>query len=162
MNIFEKTKNEFNNLVSACKLENIDQNEWPSRQHYLRFDLPEMWQRLNDTGLSTDSSLSFADMAGFRCGTCYPYHTFNLLTKQKLKLIEVPLIVMEWSVLAEKYMNIKNSDEAYLTINSLIKKCYQFSGCFTLLWHNHLLDNEDRKNLFIKILRDSSSLKNYK
>ena len=44
-----------------------------------------------------DSTLSYADKEGFRCGVCYSYSVFDIISRKKLNLKERPLIVMEGS-----------------------------------------------------------------
>jgi len=48
--------------------------------------------------MKCDSTLTYPEKEGFRCGTCYKYSVFNILTRKKLKLKEMPLEVMEGSL----------------------------------------------------------------
>ncbi len=125
-------------LRKALAEEGIIQQEIGGRQHYLRWEGPTTWQIWDDAGLAYDSTLSFADHAGFRCGTCYEYSVFNLRTRRDLRLRERPLIVMEGSLLAEQYMNLPR-EQARQEIGKLKERCRQFQGDFTLLWHNSML-----------------------
>ena len=43
------------------------------RQHYLRFSAPDTWQHWDDNNMQWDSSLTYWEQPGFRCGTCYSY-----------------------------------------------------------------------------------------
>lgn len=45
-----------------------------------------------------DSTLSYADKEGFRCGVCYSFSVFNFLQRKKLMLKERLLIVVEMSL----------------------------------------------------------------
>ena len=38
-----------------------------------------------------DSTLSYADKEGFRCGVCYDFPVFDFLERRQLKLREFPL-----------------------------------------------------------------------
>lgn len=113
----------------------IDQPVRGGRQHYLRWEAPTTWQMWEDAGLTYDSTLTFADRAGFRCGTCYEYSVFNLQTRQPLRLRERPLIVMEGSMLDNQYMSLTR-DEARREMELLKDRCRLFHGEFALLWHN--------------------------
>ena len=64
------------------------------RQHYLRFEVPHTWQHWEDNNMQWDSSLGYSQKPGFRCGVCYPYPVFNILTRKQLKLVERPLVIM--------------------------------------------------------------------
>ncbi|MCD4794190.1 MAG: polysaccharide deacetylase family protein [Bacteroidales bacterium] len=103
------------------------------RQHFLRFENPVTWQIYEDAGLKTDSSIGFMSDAGFRSGTCYEYSLFNILTREKLKLKERPLIVME-QALAKKY---PDKNEFYKKIIELKDTVENYSGIFVVLWHNN-------------------------
>ena len=122
------------------------------RQHYLRFEVPTTWQIWEDNDMLCDSTLSFAEQEGFRCGTCYEYSTFNILTRKKLKLKEYPLIAMETSLV--NYQNME-CEEVKIRLSFLIKKVKRYKGNFVLLWHNSNLGNnscKEYKNLYKNIL----------
>ena len=113
---------------------NLSENITFGREHFLRFEVPTTWQIWEDNGMIWDSTLSFADKEGFRCGVCYEYSVFNILTREKLKLKEKPLIVMEGSF-ATYQPNIK-PEEMKEKIKYLIKKVKKYDGEFVFLWHN--------------------------
>ena len=104
-------------------------------QHYLRWSCPETWQYYEDAGLKYDTTLSFADHIGFRCGICYEYPVFNVITRKALQLRERPLLVMECSGLDKNYMNLSTEDmlKRVLAIGA---KCKKYYGDFVILWHN--------------------------
>jgi hypothetical protein len=142
-----RVRREFDLLLKATESEGISQRAWGGRQHYLRWEAPTTWQAWADAGLDYDSTLSFADRIGFRCGVCYDYSVFNLRTRVALRLRERPLIVMEDSALRERYMNL-TFEQARREIGKLKERCKQFEGDFTLLWHNHRLVDERERELY--------------
>ncbi|UJB67907.1 polysaccharide deacetylase family protein [Acaryochloris sp. 'Moss Beach'] len=97
-----QTQKEIDILKSACLEVDICQQDWGGRQHCLRWETPTTWQNLNDVGLTYDTTLCFSEHVGFRCGTCFEYPVFNLLTSECLGLYERPLIVMDATVLEKK------------------------------------------------------------
>lgn len=103
------------------------------RQHFLRFEVPITLQIWEDNNMEWDSTLSYADKEGFRCGVCYPFSVFNFLTRKKLKLKERPLIVMEGSLV--NYQKL-SPQEAYENIVDLARKVKKYKGEFVILWHN--------------------------
>lgn len=105
------------------------------REHYLRFEVPTTWQIWEDNNMVWDSTLSYADKEGFRCGVCYEYRVFNILTRKMLKLKEKPLIVMECSAVGYQEENIA-VEKVYNNITMLINKVRKYKGCFVFLWHN--------------------------
>ena len=152
LDVFQ-TRKEFEILKRVCLEESIDQSNWGGRQHYLRWRSTETWQNWNDVGLSYDSTVGFADFSGFRCGTCYEFSTYNLRTRKALKLIERPLIVMECSILDDRYMGLNHDlPQAFSHISMLKNICRKFGGNFTLLWHNSRLENLEIKELYQQVL----------
>lgn len=100
------------------------------REHYLRFEVPTTWQIWEDNDMLIDSTCGYPDKEGFRCGTSDEFSVFNILTREKLKLRERPLVVMDCSLF--DYNNSTYS-EAITNINSLQNND---GNCFTILWHN--------------------------
>ncbi|MGZ4112689.1 MAG: polysaccharide deacetylase family protein [Tumebacillaceae bacterium] len=147
----EQIKREFANLLQVVEEEGIRQDSFGGRQHYLRWENPTTWRAWDEAGLAYDSTLSFADRIGFRCGTCYEYPVFDLQTRQALSLRERPLIVMEQSVLSDSYMHLSHA-EALREVRVLIERCRMFDGTFTLLWHNDQLIREQEFELYQTIV----------
>lgn len=142
---FKEAKNEVQNVVGES-FEKI------GRQHYLRFEVPATWQVWEDAGMEWDSTLSYPSVPGFRCGVCYPYPVFNILTRLQLKLKERPLILMEQSSI----QYLKHSPEAMekkaLQLISQVKK---YNGEFVMVWHNssfNVYGYKKYKVIFEKIL----------
>ena len=141
----QQTHKEFRRLRQLTAALTIEQSEWGGRQHYLRWQAPTSWQNWEDAGLDYDSTLSYADCVGFRCGICYEFSIFNLLTRHQLQLKERPLIIMEASLFSAVYMALSNK-QALEIARDLIKHCQRYKGDFTLLWHNsHLLTAADKQ-----------------
>lgn len=119
------------------------------RQHYLRWEPGVSWQKYEDAGMTFDTTLSFADHIGFRCGTCYEYPVFNLFTREALRLREKPLLVMDCSAL--NYMGL----DYYSALNRILKikkLCKKYQGDFVLLWHNDMFIIEKMNRLYNSIL----------
>jgi len=114
------------------------------RQHFLRFAVPYTWQVWEDNGMTWDSTMGYAGAVGFRCGTCYAFPVFNVLTRNELNLVERPLLVMEVSLFSEAYMGL-NQVEALEKVQEIMETVRHFEGEFVLLWHNSnlVLNGED-------------------
>ena len=135
----EQTRLEFEKLQAALSDLGISQATFGGRQHYLRWQAPTTWQTWADAGLDYDSTVGYADQVGFRAGTCYAYPVFNLRTRQALKLIERPLLVMDCSLFDRRYMGLSPA-EGLDTVRDLHRHCLRHQGDFTLLWHNSYFD----------------------
>ena len=128
--------------------EGIDQPQLGGRQHFLRWETPTTARLWDEQGLDYDSTLSFADRPGFRCGTCREYPLYDLHQRRPLRLRERPLIVMECSVIAERYLGLGYSDQALALMQGYRDTCHRFGGDFTLLWHNAHFSHEADKRFY--------------
>lgn len=132
-------------LKKVLEEEGIEQKELGGRQHYLRWDTAKTGNMVQDSGLVYDSSLSFADKAGFRCGVCYEFTMYNLGNRRPFNLKQKPLIVMECTVIDARYEALGYSKQAIQRFDYFKKVCHQFNGTFTLLWHNCHLGKQDKE-----------------
>ncbi|MCF8218598.1 MAG: polysaccharide deacetylase family protein [Bacteroidales bacterium] len=103
------------------------------RQHFLRVRIPETWQIWDENDMETDSSMGFAEIPGFRCGTCYTFTVFDVKQRKTLRLKEMPLIAMDVT-----YANyLKYSPRQTLdNLREIKKRIVHFGGNFVILWHN--------------------------
>jgi len=147
-----QTVKEFEILKYFCEKEGIQQTTWGGRQHVLRWETPTTFRNLDAADLDYDTSLSFADHAGFRCGTCYEYTVYDVVKRQQLKLRERPLIAMECSVIDERYMGLGTGEAAFEVFQQLKTTCQKFNGDFTLLWHNNRFVNPVEQELYRALL----------
>lgn len=145
---FKKTVDE---LKRVLKEEGIVQTSLGGRQHFLRWDTaqtPHLWEK---NGLAYDSTLSFADKAGFRCGVCYEFTMYDLVNRKPFKLKQRPLIVMECSIIAPRYEGLGYTEQTMQRFSYFKKVSHQFNGTFNLLWHNshfeHKLDKKFNNEL---------------
>lgn len=127
------------------------------RQHYLRWS-PDTWLDWEACGLAYDSSLGFADRFGFRAGTGVPYHPWSFRENRELKLIEVPLILMDCTPVM--YMRLSRS-EALQRIGALIRRMEKTGGVFTMLWHNTPLLDPDYDGWYESILDLLAGVQNF-
>ena len=109
------------------------------REHYLRFEVPTTWQLWEDNNMDWDSTMGYADKEGFRCGVCYPFSIFNILSRKKLKLKERPLSVME-DTFFSYYENLSD-DELLKKLVQIKNKIEKYKGEFVFLWHNSNFSN---------------------
>ncbi|KAA6184865.1 hypothetical protein F2Q65_11000 [Thiohalocapsa marina] len=126
--------------------ERIQQPILGGRQHYLRWETPTTAALWHDNNLDYDTTLTYADRPGFRCGTCHEYPLFDPRQGRALQLRERPLVLMECSVIARRYLGLGYSQEALEMMQGLRETCQHVGGDFTLLWHNsHLGSDRDRQ-----------------
>jgi hypothetical protein len=105
------------------------------RQHYLRW-CPETWVHWENCGLLYDSSVAFAERAGFRAGTCVPYLPWLWSENRRADLLEIPPIIADMTLV--EYMAL-NPDQAQAVVKMLIQRCAAVGGVCTVVWHNSRL-----------------------
>lgn len=103
-----------------------------SRQHFLRLQIPETWQILEQTGITFDSTLGYSNSVGFRAGTCYEFRIFDIIERKTLDLIEFPLIAMDTAV----FNNINDKSKIISYFSEIKKIVQKYNGNFVFLWHN--------------------------
>ncbi|WP_371872842.1 polysaccharide deacetylase family protein [Notoacmeibacter sp. MSK16QG-6] len=139
---------EAQSLFDNCRQLGIEQEQWGGRMHFLRWRWPDTARAWNDAGMSYDSTLGFADKAGFRCGTSHEYTAFDPIRRKQMSLRLRPLIVMECTVVARRYMGLGYSEAAYELIFRLKDRCRKFGGGFSFLWHNSHFTSADDYALY--------------
>lgn len=148
-NNFELLNGQYLKLKGILDNLSIPSSELGGRQHYLRWRNPETWQIWDDIGLKYDSSLGSEYYMGFRCGTCFDFPVFNLLTKQPLKLIEYPLLVMD--ICAFKLKSKENIDNAIMDISRI---CRFYNGNMTFLFHNNYAVTKNQKTSYERLISE--------
>lgn len=139
-------------LRKVCVEENIAISELHARMHYLRWHTPTTARILQHAGVEVDSTLSFADHIGFRCGTCHEYQAFDPVERKELDIRIQPLIAMDGTVIDERYMGLGISVAAGEALVALKNACRTVDGVFSLLWHNTQLVRDDQRDLYTSVL----------
>ncbi|MBA3682254.1 MAG: hypothetical protein H0W73_14010 [Bacteroidetes bacterium] len=123
-----------------------------NRYHYLKFQLPNTYNKIEEAGLQLDASLGFAEHYGFRNGYGYPFHPYSMVTNKAYSFLEVPLNIMDGTFQA--YMKIPVEKTADTIINFLEKN--NNDTLLSVLWHNTFFTNYKYKgylNEYKKILK---------
>ncbi len=126
-------------LIEKTRLEKISNKKInKSRQHYLRFNLPDTYNQLSAAGITEDYSMGFADMPGFRAGTCTPFYFYDLKNERLTELKIFPITCMDANFLY--YSKLKGS-ESLEDILALINEVKNVNGLFISIWHNNTLSD---------------------
>jgi len=113
--------------------ESSPQNISCGRQHYLRLEVPLTWRIWEENGMEWSSILGYPEREGFRSGTCYEFHVFDILRRKQMKLQELPLITMEGSLL--RYQR-KSVVEMLQKVKAFANTIKTYKGNYVFLWHN--------------------------
>lgn len=104
-----------------------------SRQHFLRFRLPETYRHLRDNGITHDYSMGYADAVGWRAGTNLPFFWYDLEREEATGLMVHPFAAMD--VTLKNYLGL-GPEDARREVLELAGLVQPFGGEFMLLWHN--------------------------
>jgi hypothetical protein len=148
----EAIQREFIHLRRTLEDKGIEYARYGARMHYLRWSQPETLRALDAAGFAYDSTLGYADQAGFRCGTCFEYQAFDPTADAALKLRLRPLIAMETTVLSQEYMGIVDGRHGVEIVSSLARACSAVGGSFSLLWHNSSLVRKSDRETYLSTL----------
>lgn len=140
-------------LRKICAEVNIKQDIWGGRMHFLRWKHPNTLYGLEKAKMNYDSTMSYAEHAGFRCGTCHEYPAFDPLEDRILNLRIQPLIAMEHTLISKSYMGLGLSKKARDKFLQLKNACKVVNGTFTLLWHNNQLATKAERDLYTSIIK---------
>ncbi len=124
------------------------------RQHYLRFQVPQTWRIWSNAKLEIDSSMGYADKAGFRCGVCYDFPVYDLVDRKPLSLLERPLIAMEVTLMQYEKLNPQDAIKVVQELKNEVKK---YQGNFVFLWHNSSF-NSPKWNDYFPVFEEMYSL----
>lgn len=104
-----------------------------SRQHYLRFRLPETYRQLADSGITDEFSMGFSQSFGFRAGTSKSFLWYDLENELETKLMIHPFSIMDSTGLHQ----LKISPSEFIKqANDLEIKLKEIGGTLSILFHN--------------------------
>ena len=107
-----------------------------NRFHFLRFNLPEAYRTLARLGIAHDYSMGFADVPGFRCGTCTAVPFFDLNSDQESPLSMHPFAAMDTTF--HTHMGL-NTEETKAEMRKLVDEVRAVGGTFSCIFHNQNL-----------------------
>jgi hypothetical protein len=109
-----------------------------SRQHFLRFRMPDTFRHLSRLGIREDFSMGYHDAVGFRSGTAYPHRFFDLMENRVIDIRLFPLIAMDSAL--KNYMRI-TPEQAFRKMQDILSQLEMTGGVFTTVWHNHSMSD---------------------
>lgn len=109
-----------------------------SRQHYLRFNLPDTYQKLIDLEIEEDYSMGYASHVGFRASTCTPFYFYDLDFEIQTPLKVFPFALMDTTL--NDYMKL-TPKQSLGRIRDLKNEVKAVDGVFITLFHNESLSD---------------------
>lgn len=110
------------------------------RSHYLRYDPTVTFPQIEELGMTVDSSVAWAEVSGFRAQTSRPYPIFDIGTNRPLKVLEVPLAVMDTQLFGYQKFG---PDEAISQSDEVLHTAKRHGGVIVWNFHHHIHDPID-------------------
>ena len=112
-----------------------------SRQHFLRWKLPETLRRKVDLGITEEHTLGFTDRVGFRVGTCTPFPWYDMERDEETPLMLWPFQVMDSAV--HEQMGVP-MDQAAAQFTTMMNAVRSVDGTFVSVWHDRYLSGHEQ------------------
>jgi hypothetical protein len=109
------------------------------RYHYLRCLYHETLPLLDEAGFLYDASLGYAEREGFRNGCSFPFHPYDLTNERPLRLVELPLAIMD-STLQEQHYRGLSAGDALPAALAVLERVRAAGGAVSVLWHQNRFD----------------------
>ncbi len=110
-----------------------------SRQHYLRFTLPDTYQQLIQQGILHEFSMGYGTINGFRASIASSFLWYDLLLEKKSPLRIYPFCFMDTNAFFKQKLTPAETFSEMEYYYDTIKK---INGTMISIWHNHILCRE--------------------
>ena len=127
-------KSEINTLEQLTRIKVVS-----SRQHYIRFTLPETFRRLISHGIKFDFSMGYGSINGFRASVATPFYWYDLEKEEKSSLLLYPFCYMEANSFYEQHYTPAQAMEE---LNYYYHVVRSVNGMLATIWHNHFLGTD--------------------
>ncbi len=112
-----------------------------SRQHYIRFNLPQGYQRLIKAGITDDYSMGYGSINGFRASVASSFYWYDLEKEEQTGLRIHPFCFMEANSFYEQKLTPAQAHEEMM---QYYKQCKEVGGTLITIWHNNFLGTEKK------------------
>ena len=112
---------------------------YKSRFHYLRFNLPNDYEKLIDLGIIEDYSMGYGTINGFRASVSTPFYWYNLKNESVTLLKIYPFCWMDATCYYQLHHSAKEAFEELSAFKNIVHQC---NGDFIILSHNNFFSDE--------------------
>lgn len=110
-----------------------------SRQHYIRFNLPDGYAQLLQAGITDDYSMGYGSINGFRASVAQPFYWFNLATNEVTALRIHPFCYMDANSFYEQKLSPQQAQEE---LQHYVTVCKDLNTVLCTIWHNNFLGTD--------------------
>lgn len=107
-----------------------------SRQHFIRFTLPQTYRQLADLGIRSEFSMGYGSINGFRASVASPFSWYDLEKEGQTELVLYPFCFMEANSFYEQKLS---SQEAFEELKHYFEVVRSVNGTLITIWHNSFL-----------------------
>lgn len=129
-----------------------------SRQHYIRFTLPETFHRLLHAGIKNEFSMGYGSINGFRASVASSFYWFDLKKNKPTELLLHPFCYMDANSFYEQHYSPQQAYEEMMHYYTAVKSV---NGTMISIWHNNFLGTdklyEGWKETYEKFIQEISS-----
>lgn len=104
-----------------------------SRQHFIRFTLPQTFRRLITLDITDDYSMGYGSINGFRASIASPFYWYDLEKEEITSLQLHPFCFMDANSFFEQKFT---PQQALEEIKTYYKRVKEINGTFISIWHN--------------------------
>jgi len=129
-----------------------------SRQHFIRFTLPDTYRYLMDAGIRKDFSMGYGSINGFRASVASPFYWYDLENEQQTSLQIFPFCFME----ANSFFEQKQTPEqAYEEMMHYYNEVRSAGGFLIFIWHNTFLGTDQLysgwREVYLQFIKEIST-----
>src|ERR1043166_6662277 len=107
-----------------------------SRQHYIRFMLPQTYRQLIEVGIESDFSMGYGSINGFRASVASKFFWYDLEREEQTNLMLYPFCFME----ANSYYEQKlSAAQAFEELKRYVDVVRSVNGTLITIWHKSFL-----------------------
>ncbi|MBD0280059.1 MAG: polysaccharide deacetylase family protein, partial [Flavisolibacter sp.] len=110
-----------------------------SRQHYIRFTLPEAYRRLIAAGITDDYSMGYGSINGFRASVASPFYWYDVEREEETNLLLHPFCFMDANSFFEQKYTPQQALEELMQFHQTIRN---LNGTLIAIWHNSFLGTD--------------------
>lgn len=110
-----------------------------SRQHYIKFSLPDTYRNLIEAGIHDEYSMGYGSTNGFRASVASSFNWYDLHKEEQTRLRIHPFCFMDANAYYEQKQTPAQTAgelEHYLNI------CREINGRLITIWHNNFLGTD--------------------
>jgi hypothetical protein len=110
-----------------------------SRQHFIRFSLPQTYRRLLTLGIEKEFSMGYGSINGFRASIAAPFYWYDLLKDERTSLRIYPFCFMDANSFFQQRQTPQQAFDEIRHYHDVTKKV---NGTMITIWHNNFFGSD--------------------